>query len=96
MWPADTWSTNDPDRADDALLRCLMDVHRAEPPDALTPSELRVVGALSQGLGETDVAEVLGITYHSVKQASKLARRKLRAKNTTHMCCEAVRRGLIS
>jgi DNA-binding NarL/FixJ family response regulator len=88
LWP-------DPDRRDDALIRCLTDVYAYEPPDALTPQEVRVIGALSHGLGDNGAADTLGLSFESVKLSSKLARRKLRAKNTTHACCEALRQGLI-
>ncbi len=98
LWP-------DPDRRDDALLRCLEDVYRADEelvppvllvdPDDLTPEELRILGALSHGLGDRGAAHALGVTWDSVRHSSRSARRKLRAKNTTHACCEALRQGLI-
>jgi DNA-binding NarL/FixJ family response regulator len=72
-----------------------MDVHAYEPPDALTPTQVRVLEALSRGLGDNGAADVLGVTTESVKTSSQLARRKLKAKNTTHACCEALRQGLI-
>lgn len=84
----------DPDRRDEALLRCLVDVHSYEP-ELLTPAQTRVLGALSHGLGDRGAADLLGVTVESVKEAAKLARRKLQARNTTHACCEALRRGLI-
>ena len=99
----DGWT--DPDRRDAALLACLEDVYRAEEgralpavpidPAELTPEELRILGALSRGLGDRGTADVLGVTWDSVRHSSRSARRKLGAKNTTHACCEALRRGLI-
>ncbi len=89
IWP-------DRDRRSDALLRCLIDVHQHEPPDALTPNQARVLEALSRGLGDKGAADLLGVTIESIKTSSQLARRKLKAKNTTHACCEALRRGLIT
>lgn len=91
LWP-------DPDLRDDALLRCLVDVYTYEPsaPRPLSPMQVRVLEALSHGLGDSGSADVLGIDFETVKGYSKLARHKLRAKNTTHACCEALRRGLIT
>lgn len=86
----------DPDRRDDAILRVLGRVYRQ--PDRrceLVPSEVRVLEALSRGLEYRGAAEVLGLTFETVKGQAKSARRVLRAKNTTHACCEAIRRGLI-
>jgi DNA-binding NarL/FixJ family response regulator len=85
----------DPDRRHDALVRCLVDVHSYEPPDLLTPTQVRVLGALSHGLGYRGAADLLGVTVESVKTSSTLARRKLKARNTTHACCVAIREGLI-
>lgn len=86
----------DEDRRDGALLRILCDVYRAEEPgDRLTPAESRCLQAASRGLEVTEAAVLLGIAPDTVKTHLKHARRRLRAKNTAHACCEAIRFGLI-
>jgi len=64
-------------------------------PDAVTPRELDVLRCFSRGLNTQMVAETLGITFDTVNTHTKNVRPKLRAKNTTEACCEAIRRGLI-
>lgn len=61
----------------------------------LMPSEARVLEAASRGLTAEMTADMLGVAYETVKTELKSARRRLRAKNTTHACCEAIRLGLI-
>lgn len=61
----------------------------------LVPSEVRVLEALSRGLGYRGAAEVLGWSTYTVMWSSKCARRKLAAKDTTQAVAEALRRGLI-
>jgi LuxR family transcriptional regulator len=73
-----------------------VNVHEAEFPDYLTPQQARTLEAMSRGLNREEAADVLGITVESVKTHLRLARRALRAKTTTHACCEALRRGLIA
>lgn len=93
LWPDD-------DKRDDALVRCLVDVYRAEgkPPPPyrlLSPQQLRAIECASRGLDSDAAGVLLGITGATVREHWKYARRKLRAKNTTHACCEALRQGLI-
>ena len=85
----------DPDRRDDALLRCLCDTHRHELASELTPMQRRILEAASHGLDADGIATLVGVTQESVKTHLKLARRCLRAKNTTHAVAEALRRQLI-
>ena len=87
LWP-------DPDRRSEALLSCLCHVYEYEP-QVLTPMETRTLEALSHGLENSEAAVVLGVTLESIKSHAKVARRKLRAKNSTAACCEALRQGLI-
>lgn len=87
----DGWT--DPDRRDDALLRCLVDVHSAE---VLSPVQARIVGAMSHGLAESEVADVLGVSFDSVHSQMKAARRRLRAKNAAHAVAISLRLGIIS
>jgi DNA-binding CsgD family transcriptional regulator len=63
---------------------------------SLTKRERVVLMMLSHGMTAQMVAEALGVSYHVVQQHSKAARYVLRAKNTTHACCIAIREGLIS
>lgn len=84
----------DPDRRDDALIRLACAVHSSGKPD-LTPTQLRCIEAASHGLDARGIGEVIGAQATTVKTHLKLARRLLRAKNTTHACCEALRLGLI-
>ena len=87
LWPDD-------DRRDDALLRIGCDVLSYEE-NPLTPTQARVLEALSRGLGYDGTADVLGMGIETVKTHAKGARLRLRAKNTAHACCEALRLGLI-
>ena len=64
-------------------------------PGDLSPSELRVLEAISRGLTIEMAADVLGVGHETVKSQIKSARYRLKAKNITHACCEAIRLGLI-
>jgi DNA-binding NarL/FixJ family response regulator len=88
LWP-------DPDRRDDALLRCAIDV-ASDDHEALTPGQRKVLEAVSHGLGNQGAADALGLSIDSVKTQLQLASRSLAAKNATHACCIALRRGLIN
>ncbi len=85
LWP-------DPDRRDEALLHCLLDVVEHE---VLTPMQVRVLQGLSQGLGREGTADLLGVGVETVKTHLKYGQRALGAKDTAHACCEALRQGLI-
>lgn len=74
------------------LIRCAA---QPEPREYLTPRETQVIEALSHGLDSEGAADLLGIGLETVKTLTRRARRALRAKNTTHACCEALRQGLI-
>jgi DNA-binding NarL/FixJ family response regulator len=63
-------------------------------PDLSEP-ELAALRFLSRGLSVGDTAAALGKHHTTIADQLKLIRRKLRAKNTTHACCEAIRHGLI-
>lgn len=62
---------------------------------ALTGEERLILAYLSRGLTVAQTADATALTYETVKTKLKLVRYKLRAKNNTHACCEAVRRRLI-
>ena len=62
----------------------------------LTPQQLLVLQYFSRGLKtNTEVGEAMGISMWTVDSHLRLARKRLRAKTTTHACCEAIRKGLI-
>jgi len=89
LWP-------DLDRRAAALERLARDVSGPERDCNLRPSELRVLEALSHGLGRSGAVEVTGYTLETVKDLLKRSKRVLGAKDTTHAVAEALRRGLIS
>jgi DNA-binding CsgD family transcriptional regulator len=61
----------------------------------LSDAELRVLEASSRGLTYEMTADLLFVEASTVRRHLKAARHRLRAKNTTHACCEAIRQGLI-
>ena len=61
----------------------------------LSVAELRVLLCMSYGLGERGAADVLGLRVGTVKAHLAQARRRLRAKDTSHAVAEALRRSLI-
>lgn len=69
--------------------------NRATTSHDLSPSELRVLECLSRGMTVPQTAEALFLAIDTIKSHTKLCRFKLRAKNTTHACCEALRLGVI-
>lgn len=68
---------------------------RSRVDDALSPRELEALRYLSRGLTLDQTATAMICAHDTIKTRLKAARFKLRAKNTTHACCEAIRRGLI-
>ena len=85
----------DPDRRDAALLRCLERTYRSQHLVQPTPSQLRVLAALSHGVDQRGAAELLGITFETVKTQLRDAKRRLGCKTTAHAVAEALRRDLI-
>ena len=71
---------------------------RIERGPSLTPTshELLLLGYASRGLTDRMIGDAMGISRESVKTGLRSVRARLRAKNTTHACCEALRRGLIT
>lgn len=61
----------------------------------LTPSELRVIEAMSHGLTADQAGDLLGVAPETVKSQLKAARFRLRGKNTAHAVANALRQGLI-
>lgn len=68
---------------------------RSRVDDHLSPRELEALRYLSRGLSIDQTATAMICAAQTVKTRLKGARFKLRAKNTIHACCEAIRRGLI-
>lgn len=62
----------------------------------LSKREKEVLVALSHGLGRQGSADALGVDLETIKTHTTRARRKLRAKDTTHAVAIALRTGLIS
>lgn len=62
----------------------------------LTAHELLMVGLYSRGLSSQMIADSFDVKISTVQCQFKVIRYKLRAKNTAHAACEALRRGLIS
>lgn len=79
----------------DDLERKAPQHHAREATEELTPYEIQVLRYFSQGLEYKMVADAMNRSINTVMTQMKSARKKLRAKNTTHACCEAIRRGLI-
>ncbi|MDI6822998.1 MAG: LuxR C-terminal-related transcriptional regulator [Bacillota bacterium] len=65
-------------------------------PRQFTPRQVRIVGAVSQGLTDAQIARALGITPSLVKTEVKSILRKTGARNRTEVVALALRRGLIS
>lgn len=63
--------------------------------NVLSDAELRVLAAASHGLEYQMIADLYVVEKSTVQTQLRSARLKLRAKNTTHACCVAMRRGLI-
>ncbi len=61
---------------------------------SLSDRELQVLHCASLGLDHDHIADLLFVSIETVKQHLKAARYVLRAKNTTHACCLALRHGL--
>lgn len=62
----------------------------------LTRSELRALNHASHGLSCEMAAQVAGVGKQTMASQLKAARGRLQAKNTTHACCIALRKGLIT
>jgi DNA-binding NarL/FixJ family response regulator len=61
----------------------------------VSPAELAALNAISHGLTAGMAAELLIKERETVKSQLKAVRLKLKAKNTTHAACIAIRKGLI-
>jgi DNA-binding CsgD family transcriptional regulator len=61
---------------------------------ALSQAELRVLHYASLGLEAAHIGDLLYVSENTVKTHLKAARFRLKAKNTTHACCLALREGL--
>jgi DNA-binding CsgD family transcriptional regulator len=61
----------------------------------LSENELAVLRCMSRGMTRKMTADTLNYSFEQIKELLQSARYRLSAKNTTHACCEAIRRGLI-
>lgn len=61
----------------------------------VTPGQVRILEALSHGMGYKGAADLLGLSPETIKWQAQGARYRLRAKNTTHAVAIALRKGLI-
>lgn len=64
--------------------------------DDLSQHDLDVLRCASVGLNRHMTADVLGVCPDTVKKRLRRVRYRLRAKNTTHAVCLAIRGGLIA
>jgi DNA-binding CsgD family transcriptional regulator len=62
----------------------------------LTSTELKCLLAASHGMRAEETAELLGMSWATLKTHMQNTRRKLAAKNTAHAIAIATREGLIS
>ncbi len=92
-WEKVGWT--DADRREAALDRVIDKMGRVVGPDSLTEGELRIVRAISYGLGDQGTADLYGIGYETVRSHVVNARRKVAAKNVAHLVAIALREGLI-
>lgn len=61
----------------------------------LTDAELVALKSASRGMTSAETGVLVGVSTNAVRLRWRQAQRKLRAKNTTQACCEAIRQGLI-
>jgi DNA-binding CsgD family transcriptional regulator len=61
----------------------------------LSDGELAALKAAAAGMRSVEAAVLLGTNEHAVRMKWRVAQAKLKAKNTTHACCIAIRQGLI-
>jgi DNA-binding NarL/FixJ family response regulator len=58
--------------------------------------ELDVLSCISNGMTYEMAAETLGVGAQTIQTHLKTVRARLKAKNTTHACCIAIRNGLLA
>jgi DNA-binding CsgD family transcriptional regulator len=61
----------------------------------LTEMELLLLKCMSRGMTRQMAADTAGIGFQTALTHLKGARHRLRAKSTSHACCNAIRLGLI-
>lgn len=79
------------------VRRLVAHFHERRPPSAtsLTPREQEVLKLIAKGLNRTDVAELLGLSKHTVSDYIKIIYRKLDVSSRAEATLEAERLGLI-
>ena len=61
----------------------------------LSQKEIKILKLLILGLENTEIAEQMGITVHTVKVHITSILKKFNAKNRTQAACLAIKKGLI-
>ena len=64
--------------------------------ERLSPREVACVFLLSHGMDYGGIADVLSISWHTVRDHMRHARRKLEARTNEHAVATALRLGVIS
>lgn len=62
----------------------------------LSPTEIKVLCLLTQGLENEEIANIMNVSTHTIKAHIQSILRKLEAKNRTHAACIAIINKLIS
>jgi len=62
----------------------------------LSPTEIKVLYLLTQGLENEEIANIMNVSTHTIKAHIQSILRKLEAKNRTHAACIAIINKLIS
>ena len=79
---------------DEPTVNAMLSTYPAAMREDLSDRELEVLRYASHGLEATHTAELLFLSPHTVRSHLKTARFRLKAKNTAHACCLALRQGL--
>lgn len=66
------------------------------PPPVLSPREAACLRRKAQGKSDKEIAEILGISAHTVRFHLECARTRLNASNATHAVAKAIGSGLIN
>jgi DNA-binding CsgD family transcriptional regulator len=80
------------------VVRLLDSLRYLPDPDdcAVSPGELRALQGYAVGLSAAEIAAVHGVSERTITTQTERARRKLRAKNTTHAVVLALLSGLLN
>lgn len=89
--------TGNPPVSPSVVRRLVAHFHEQRPPEEnnLTPREQEVLKLIAKGLNRSDVAELLGLSKHTVSDYIKVIYRKLEVSSRAEATLEAERLGLI-